>query len=88
MIATLTSTNALASNLQLWRTAVAAALGKYTGTNRFLYVKLAAPFTVNTMHKKILLALAQQRTLGLIIPFDGGQCEEVLWKNGKSGADW
>jgi transaldolase len=44
-----------------------------------LYVKaLAAPFTVNTMPEATLLALANRKELGSILPADGGKCEEVL----------
>lgn len=44
-----------------------------------LYVKsLAAPFTVNTMPEKTLLALARQKDLGSILPVDGGDSEQVL----------
>lgn len=44
-----------------------------------LYVKsLAAPFTVNTMPEKTLLALARQKELGSILAVDGGDSEQVL----------
>jgi transaldolase len=44
-----------------------------------LYVKsLAAPFTVNTMPEKTLIALAGHEELGSILPADGGDCEKVL----------
>ena len=44
-----------------------------------LYVKaLAAPFTVNTMPEKTLIALGRHTEIGSILPADGGDCEEVL----------
>src|SRR5512135_725221 len=44
-----------------------------------LYVKaLAAPFTVNTMPEATLNALADHGQLTIILPADGGNCEEVL----------
>src|SRR2546422_7634328 len=44
-----------------------------------LYVKsLAAPFTVNTMPEKTLLALADHGDVGAMLPADGGDAEEVL----------
>jgi transaldolase len=53
-----------------------------------LYVKeLAAPFTVNTMPEGTLNALAKHRTLGSILPADGGDCEEVLAQFVKAGVD-
>jgi len=53
-----------------------------------LYVKaLAAPFTVNTMPEGTLNALAKNRTLGSILPADGGDCEEVLAQFVKAGVD-
>jgi transaldolase len=51
-----------------------------------LYIKsLAAPFTVNTMPEKTLLALAKHTELGSILPADGGNCEEVLSQFSKAG---
>jgi len=53
-----------------------------------LYVKaLAAPFTVNTMPEGTLNALAKHRTLGAILPADGGECEEVLAQFARAGID-
>jgi transaldolase len=53
-----------------------------------LYVKaLAAPFTVNTMPEQTLKALADHQELGNILPFDGGDCEEVLAQFAKAGID-
>src|SRR5262245_25901964 len=53
-----------------------------------LYVKsLAAPFTVNTMPEKTLLALADQNELGSILPADGGDSEEVLAQFRDAGID-
>src|SRR5262249_53638606 len=43
-----------------------------------LYIKsLAAPFTVNTMPEGTLKALADHGELGVILPADGGDSEEV-----------
>jgi transaldolase len=51
-----------------------------------LYVKsLAAPYTVNTMPEATLNALAQHNELGLILPADGGDCEEILASFAKKG---
>jgi transaldolase len=44
-----------------------------------LYIKnLAAPFTVNTMPEATLKAFADHGEIGLKMPVDGGDCEEVL----------
>jgi transaldolase len=51
-----------------------------------LYVKsLAAPFTVNTMPEKTLLALAEHGDVGGTLPVDGGDCEKVLAEFEKAG---
>jgi transaldolase len=53
-----------------------------------LYIKsLAAPFTVNTMPEKTLLALADHGDIGRTLPPDGGNCEEVLADFAKAGID-
>jgi transaldolase len=53
-----------------------------------LYVKaLAAPFTVNTMPEGTLNALAKHRSLGAILPADGGECEEILAQFARVGID-
>ena len=53
-----------------------------------LYVKsLAAPFTVNTMPEKTLLALADHGDVGAMLPADGGDCEAVLAKFAAAGID-
>jgi transaldolase len=53
-----------------------------------LYVKsLAAPFTVNTMPEKTLIALSRQKELGSILPADGGDCNEVLSQFSRAGID-
>jgi transaldolase len=53
-----------------------------------LYVKaLAAPFTVNTMPEGTLKALADHGEVGLLLPADGGDCEEVLARFIKAGVD-
>jgi transaldolase len=52
------------------------------------YIKaLAAPFTVNTMPEKTLLALADHGDIGPTLPADGGNCEEVLADFAKAGID-
>jgi transaldolase len=44
-----------------------------------LYIKaLAAPFTVNTMPEGTLKALAESGGVGVPMPADGGDCEEVM----------
>lgn len=54
-----------------------------------LYVSgLAAPFTVNTMPDKTLLAFADHGTLGGMLPADGGDAEEVLAEFAKAGYDY
>jgi len=51
-----------------------------------LYVKsLAAPFTVNTMPEKTLLALGDHGDVGGTLPIDGGDCEAVLAEFEKAG---
>jgi transaldolase len=53
-----------------------------------LYIKeLAAPFTVNTMPEKTLIAFADHGKLGEILSADGGDCEEVLAKFVNAGID-
>ena len=53
-----------------------------------LYVEsLAAPFTVNTMPEKTLIALGKHKKLGSIMPADGGDCEAVLSRFSKRGID-
>src|SRR5262245_34004611 len=53
-----------------------------------LYVKgLAAPFTVNTMPEKTLIALAAHNELSSILPAGGGDCEEVLSEFTKAGVN-
>jgi transaldolase len=53
-----------------------------------LYVKaLAAPFTVNTMPEQTLKALAAHTELGVTLPADGGNCEDVLAQFAKAGVD-
>jgi transaldolase len=51
-----------------------------------LYVKsLAAPFTVNTMPEKTLVALGDHGDVGGTLPVDGGDCEKVLAEFEKAG---
>jgi transaldolase len=53
-----------------------------------LYVKaLAAPYTVNTMPEKTLIALGRHKELGTILPADGGDCEIVLKQFSDAGID-
>jgi transaldolase len=48
---------------------------------------LAAPFTVNTMPEKTLLAFAEHGTLAESLPADGGDAEEVLAQFADAGID-
>jgi transaldolase len=53
-----------------------------------LYVKaLAAPFTVNTMPEKTLLATFEHGELGEPLKADGGDAEKVLAEFAKAGID-
>jgi transaldolase len=53
-----------------------------------LYIKaLAAPFTINTMPERTLIALSEQTELGSIMAADGGDCEEVLAEFANAGID-
>jgi transaldolase len=53
-----------------------------------LYVEsLAAPFTINTMPDKTLVAFAEHGTVGEPLPADGGDSEEVLDEFAKAGFD-
>lgn len=53
-----------------------------------LYVRaLAAPFTVNTMPEKTLLAMADHGDITTLLHADGGDCEEVLARFAKAGVD-
>ena len=53
-----------------------------------LYIKaLAAPFTVNTMPEKTLLAFGGHGEIGPGLPADGGDCKEVLKEFAKAGID-
>ncbi len=53
-----------------------------------LYVEsLAAPFTINTMPDKTLLAFADHGKVGEPLPADGGDAEEVLAKFKEAGID-
>jgi transaldolase len=53
-----------------------------------LYVEsLAAPFTVNTMPDKTLLAFADHGEVGPPLPVDGGDAEEVLTRFADAGID-
>jgi transaldolase len=53
-----------------------------------LYAKtLAAPFTINTMPERTLIALSEQTELGSIMAADGGDCEEVLAEFANAGID-
>jgi transaldolase len=53
-----------------------------------LYIEaLAAPFTVNTMPDKTLLAFAEHGQVGEPLPADGGDAEEVLAEFERAGID-
>jgi transaldolase len=53
-----------------------------------LYVEsLAAPFTINTMPDKTLLAFADHGKVGEPLPVDGGDAEDVLAKFNEVGID-
>jgi transaldolase len=53
-----------------------------------LYIEaLAAPFTINTMPDKTLLAFADHGEVGEPIPVDGGDAEETLAAFGDAGVD-
>jgi transaldolase len=53
-----------------------------------LYVEaLAAPFTVNTMPEKTLLAFAERGEVGEPLPADGGDAEDVLGEFAAAGVD-
>jgi len=53
-----------------------------------LYVEsLAAPFTINTMPDKTLLAFAEHGRVGELLPPDGGDAEDVLARFNEAGID-
>jgi transaldolase len=53
-----------------------------------LYVEaLAAPFTINTMPDKTLLAFAEHGQVGELLPADGGDAEQVLAEFEAAGVD-
>jgi transaldolase len=53
-----------------------------------LYIEaLAAPFTVNTMPEKTLLAFADHGDIGELLPQDGGDAAEVLAEFERAGID-
>jgi transaldolase len=53
-----------------------------------LYIKaLAAPFTVNTIPDKTLLAFADHGSVGELMEADGGDAEEMIAKFAKAGVD-
>ena len=53
-----------------------------------LYIQaLAAPFTVNTIPEKTLLALADHGEIPGLMPASGGNCEEVLAQFAAAGVD-
>ena len=54
-----------------------------------LYIKaLAAPFTVNTIPDKTLLAFADHGSVGELMAADGGDAEEMIAKFAKVGIDY
>jgi transaldolase len=53
-----------------------------------LYIEaLAAPFTINTLPEKTLLAFAEHGEVGDPLPADGGDAEQVLAEFGAAGID-
>ena len=61
---------------------------KDSATSDVFYVRaLAAPFTVNTMPEGTLKALADHGALGVMLPADGGDGEDVLAKFARAGVD-
>jgi transaldolase len=53
-----------------------------------LYIQtLAAPFTVNTIPDKTLLAFADHGSIGELMPADGGDAEEMIAKFARAGVD-
>jgi transaldolase len=53
-----------------------------------LYIKaLAAPFTVNTIPDKTLLAFADHGSVGELMAADGGDSEEMIGKFARAGID-
>src|SRR5947208_17164180 len=53
-----------------------------------LYVDaLPAPLTVNTMPEETLNAVAEETSLGPLLPTDGGDCEQVLAQFTQAGVD-
>jgi transaldolase len=53
-----------------------------------LYIEaLAAPFTINTMPEKTLIAFAEHGEVGEPLPADGGDAEQVLAEFGAAGID-
>ncbi len=54
-----------------------------------LYIEaLAAPFTVNTIPDKTLLAFADHGSVGELMAADGGDAEEVISRFAKAGIDY
>jgi transaldolase len=54
-----------------------------------LYIKaLAAPFTINTIPDKTLLAFADHGSVGELMAADGGDAEEMIAKFSKAGIDY
>jgi len=54
-----------------------------------LYIKaLAAPFTVNTIPDKTLLAFADHGSVGELMAAEGGDAEEMIAKFAKAGVDY
>ena len=53
-----------------------------------LYVRaLAAPFTINTLPEKTLLAFGDHGAAGDFMPTDGGNAEEVVARFAEAGVD-
>jgi transaldolase len=53
-----------------------------------LYVRaLAAPFTVNTVPEKTLLAFGDHGAVDSLLPTDGGDAEQLIWRFASAGVD-
>jgi len=53
-----------------------------------LYIKVLAPFTVNTIPDKTLLAFADHGSVGELMAADGGDAEEMIAKFAQAGIDY
>jgi len=61
---------------------------KDPGATDILYVAaLAAPFTINAMPEKTLLAFADNGSVGALMPADGGDAHQVMFQLSQVGLD-